>query len=132
MLPPITLAGGRSTCMTAFAIVVLPQPDSPARPRISPAAIDRLTPSTGDDVAVGDPEIAHLDQRLARGVRNLRQITLGHCHFDLLIVRSRGLLTSSIPASRKTSPTTVMTRARPGKRNGHHSPCSTVELVCAQ
>ena len=30
-------AGGRRICMTAFATVLLPQPDSPARPRISPA-----------------------------------------------------------------------------------------------
>ncbi len=90
----------------------------------------------GNDVTVGDPEVADLDERLALGIRDRRQVTLGHCHFDFFFIdfraRRRGLLTSSIPASRKTSPTTVITRARPGKRNGHHSPCRTVELVCAQ
>ena len=98
-------------------------------------AVDR------DDVAIGDVEIADLDERLALGVRDRRQVALGHCHFDFfhfdfffafVSARRRGLLTSSIPASRKTSPTTVITRARPGKRNGHHSPCRTVEFVWAQ
>ena len=46
--------------------------------------------------------------------------------------RRRGLLTSSMPASTSTSPSTVKASAAPGKKNGHHSPCSTVEFVCAQ
>ena len=45
-LPPTTRAGGRRIWRTAFATVVLPQPDSPARPTISPARISRSTPST--------------------------------------------------------------------------------------
>ena len=122
--------------MTLFAIVVLPQPDSPARPRISPARDRQVDAVDGDDVAVGDAEVADLDERLALGIRDRRQVALGHGHFDFFFIvfsaRRRGLLTSSIPASRKTSPTTVITRARPGKRNGHHSPCRTVEFVCAQ
>ena len=95
-------------------------------------AVDR------DHLAVGDPEVAHLDERLARiGLRHGGECRLGHGHFDFFflaffIVRSRGLLSSSMPASRKTRPTTVVTSARPGNRNGHHSPWSTVELVCAQ
>src|SRR5258706_13867846 len=46
MLPPATYAGGRRICMTAFATVVLPQPDSPASPTTSPARIVRSMPST--------------------------------------------------------------------------------------
>ena len=46
MLPPVIRAGGRRICMTEFAIVLLPQPDSPARPTVSPSRIARSTPST--------------------------------------------------------------------------------------
>src|SRR5205085_8010983 len=35
-------------------------------------------------------------------------------------VRKRGLLTSSIPASNSTSPSTVNASAAPGKKKGHH------------
>ena len=44
--PPAMCAGGRRICMTAFATVLLPQPDSPARPRISLVPIVRSIPST--------------------------------------------------------------------------------------
>jgi hypothetical protein len=46
MLPPTMRAGGRRICMIAFATVLLPQPDSPASPRISPVPIVRSMPST--------------------------------------------------------------------------------------
>ena len=46
--------------------------------------------------------------------------------------RSRGFETSSRPARMKTSATTVIASAKPGKKNGHHSPWSKVELTCAQ
>ena len=36
--PLVTCAGERSTCITALPSVLLPQPDSPARPMISPGA----------------------------------------------------------------------------------------------
>ena len=36
------------------------------------------------------------------------------------------------PASTSVSASTVNASAAPGKKNGHHSPCSTVEFVCAQ
>src|SRR5437667_389691 len=45
MLPPTIRAGGRRSCSTAFATVVLPQPDSPASPTVSPSWIVRSTPS---------------------------------------------------------------------------------------
>ena len=44
--PLVTCAGARSSCMIAFAIVLLPQPDSPASPTISPSPMLRLTWST--------------------------------------------------------------------------------------
>src|SRR3954454_9788645 len=47
-------------------------------------------------------------------------------------LRRRGLLTSSRPARISTSATTVSASATPGNRKHHHSPCSTVELTCAQ
>jgi hypothetical protein len=46
MLPPEIRPGGRRIRITAFAMVVLPQPDSPASPRISPSWTVRSTPST--------------------------------------------------------------------------------------
>src|SRR5262249_60954313 len=83
----------------------------------------------GHDVAVGHGQAAQLDQRLAPELH--RRLRLSHRggHRDCL---RRGLLISSMPASRNTSPTTVITRASPGKRNGHHSPWRTVEFVWAQ
>ena len=67
--------GGRRICMIAFATVVLPQPDSPASPRISPARIARSMPSTARvaelPVAVLDLEPAELEQRLGARRRGL-------------------------------------------------------------
>ena len=44
-LPPTIRPGGFTICRMAFATVVLPQPDSPARPRTSPSLISRSMPS---------------------------------------------------------------------------------------
>ena len=44
--PLVTCAGSRRICMIAFPVVVLPQPDSPARPTISPAWMARSMWST--------------------------------------------------------------------------------------
>ena len=63
MLPPATCAGGRRICITAFATVVLPQPDSPARPTISPGADLEIDAVDGADAAVVDGEPAQLEQR---------------------------------------------------------------------
>ncbi len=50
-----------------MAVTVLPQPDSPTSPRVSPRARSKLTPATARTVpALGgkiDREIAHLQQR---------------------------------------------------------------------
>ena len=46
MRPPETSAGGLRICSTALASVLLPQPDSPASPRVSPGAIESETSST--------------------------------------------------------------------------------------
>src|SRR5213076_1071379 len=81
--------------------------------------------------AVVDREAAQLEQGRRAGAgfdRSLHQSR----HVDSRSVLSLGLLTSSMPASRKTSPSTVKASAAPGKKNGHHSPCRTVEFTCAQ
>src|SRR5262249_8593199 len=39
-------AVGSSAARMSFEVVVLPQPDSPTRPRVSPALLVKLTPST--------------------------------------------------------------------------------------
>ena len=44
--PPVTWAGGASSCAIANSSVDLPQPDSPTMPRNSPLARSKLTPST--------------------------------------------------------------------------------------
>ncbi len=46
MLPPVTRAVAGRICIIAFATVLFPHPDSPARPTISPAPIERSTPLT--------------------------------------------------------------------------------------
>ena len=50
MDPPVITAGGRSSRMIALATVLLPQPDSPASPKISPRPIWKLTRSTARTV----------------------------------------------------------------------------------
>ena len=70
--PPAIRAGGRRICMTAFASVLLPQPDSPASPRISPRAISRSTPSTARTTTVAD---AVLD---GRGREARRAVVAAH------------------------------------------------------
>ena len=55
MLPPAMYAGGRRICMTAFATVLLPQPDSPARPTTSPAWIVEVDAVDGAHVRSPTP-----------------------------------------------------------------------------
>src|SRR4029079_12586283 len=86
----------------------------------------------GADVAVGDGQAAQLEQRLTVARRHELRFFHDGGHRLPPVFRRRGLLTSSMPASRKTSPTTVSTSAMPGKKKGHHSPCRTLELTCAQ
>ena len=54
---------------SASAVVVLPQPDSPASPSASPRRSGKLTPSTIGTMrrilAVGDAQVAHVEQRVA-------------------------------------------------------------------
>lgn len=45
MLPAVISAGGFSSRITALAMVDLPQPDSPARPKTSPAPMEKETSS---------------------------------------------------------------------------------------
>src|SRR5262249_58154652 len=103
------------------------------------------SPGEAEDPALVDVEVAAvarwgapvLDRQPAQ-LQQRRRVRRGldGClhqgrHVDALSVRSRGLLISSIPASRKTRPSTVKASAAPGKKNGHHSPWRTVELTCA-
>ena len=46
MFPDTTLPGSAMRRSTESAVTLLPQPDSPTRPRISPRSIFRSTPST--------------------------------------------------------------------------------------
>ena len=50
IVPSAMPAGGRRICMSAFATVLLPHPDSPASPSTSPAPIVRSMPSTARTV----------------------------------------------------------------------------------
>src|SRR6185437_6556160 len=46
MLPPTMRAGSSSSRMIDFAQTLLPEPDSPTMPNVSPARWSKLTPST--------------------------------------------------------------------------------------
>ena len=59
-------ASGSRSPMTHSSVVVLPAPFGPSRPKISPSAISKLTPSTADAVVVF-AEI--LDDDLWHGLR---------------------------------------------------------------
>ena len=50
-LPPTTRPPGGSNRMTDIAVIDLPEPDSPTRPTVSPAPIERETPSTASIVS---------------------------------------------------------------------------------
>ena len=99
-------------------------------------ALDDLEVDTVDcaHVPVLHLQATHLEQRLrgdgAHAVALPKRSLTSRPR--LCSVRSCGLLTSSMPASTSTRPSTVSPSARLGNRNGHHSPCSTVELTCAQ
>jgi len=86
----------------------------------------------GAHVVVRDRKPAQLDERLAGGASHALRFVDRCRHDGRLAFRRRGFEISSMPASRNTSPTTVSTNASPGKKNGHHSPWSTVEFTCAQ
>ena len=46
LLPPGASIVGGSRRTIAWQVVVFPQPDSPTRPKVSPASSEKLTPST--------------------------------------------------------------------------------------
>ena len=119
MLPPATCAGGRRICMIAFATVVLPQPDSPASPTTSPAWIVRSMPSTARTRArrrrtrPASPRSSMSALALVEPSRSRRHRLERPRHaggrprasraLSDRSTRSRGLLTSSMPASRSVS-----------------------------
>src|SRR5205807_1851261 len=125
------------------------EPDDLALPNLEVDAVDR--PNAPRAAAVLDRELPQLEERLAVRLPHRRLLReRGHAEASARAtrrpptsaassrrrsrrsVRKRGLETSSIPARRSTSPRTVNASAAPGKKNGHHSPWSTVEFVCAQ
>ena len=54
MIVPLGSSAGGSSFMIASAVVVLPQPDSPASPSASPGSIERSTPGHDRLAAVVD------------------------------------------------------------------------------
>ena len=66
MIAPDCSSVAGSSFITESAVVVFPQPDSPASPSASPA-IERQVDAVDDRpvVAVGDPQVLDLEQRLA-------------------------------------------------------------------
>jgi hypothetical protein len=53
MCPPATKPGGSTRRMIERDVTLLPDPDSPTIPRLDPAAIPKLTPSTAFTVPAG-------------------------------------------------------------------------------
>ena len=137
--------------MIAFATVLLPHPDSPASPTISPGWIVSEIPFTAatasSPVAVLDDEPVELDER-GRRPRARRRDLRGHDELTprsaagtrgvktprprRLFYRRRGSPSSSMPKLMKTIERIVSEIASPGKRKCHHSPWSRVELFVAQ
>ena len=133
--------------MTAFAIVVLPQPDSPASPRIAGAdvevdAVDRAeyklpcsttSPRSSSSVSVRVGAVAGWDSIIGVFIVPERAFARGgrapSASCAAAPRSAAGVADSSMPASSSTSPRTVNASAAPGKKNGHHWPCSTVEFV---
>ena len=72
--------------------VDLPQPDSPTRPSVSPAATSKLTPSTARHVA-----------RPARTVQRPAAEVLGRAHFEHDVTRSRSAAAAWSRARRASS-----------------------------
>ena len=140
--------------MIAFAIVLLPQPDSPASPTISPAPIVEVDAVDGADARarrVLDDEARELDERSrrcgasvdagrrqrrvdhARRLRRRRAAQQRRATARASRRAAAGCEISSMPGEDEdVSPSTVITSASPGKKNGHHSPWSTAEFACAQ
>src|SRR5436305_10300682 len=120
----------------ALAAAGLPgQAEDLAAPDLEVDAVDRA------DGAVLDGEVAHLEERRRRhgGLHDARHAVAlppkrnrRRLRRTPRSARRRGLLTSSMPLSTSTSPTTVMPSATLGTTNGHHSPWSTVEFTWAQ
>ena len=88
--------------MTASAVMLLPQPDSPTSPKVSPRPISKETFSTAlNDVAIalqGDAQVVDFEQRC------------GHAR----LVCDCGSRMSRRPSPRRLRPSTVKKIARPG------------------
>ena len=108
MAPPPIDSGWRSRPIRASAVMLLPQPDSPTRPNVSPRSMRNETPSTAatwlDRVVEIDAQILDFDQRSSRHMRRLRDC---------------GSRMSRKPSPSRLRPSTVRKIARPGKIESH-------------
>src|SRR5215475_9673261 len=94
------------------ATVDLPQPDSPTRPKVSPRAIEKLTPSTARSSARGLPSSTRLSHggETSKVLATLTSSTSGAAG---LIARSRAL-----PGGANTRPASRRRFPAPGDRGG--------------
>ena len=99
----------RSSCSTASAVVVLPQPDSPARPSASPRRSSNETPVTistsRSPDAVADAQVVHAQH----GIVAHRSRTFGSA-----------ISSMTWPTAKNASTKSVI--ARPGGTTYHHAP----------
>jgi hypothetical protein len=153
MLPPAIRPGGRRICITVFAIVVFPQPDSPASPEHLALAnrkvdaVDCSAPLVA--AAVLDDELSHLEQvrvpragheRLLHEARHAPSSRTAsrppksiRSHRARLLLGAQARVRELVdPGEQQHEPEHGERERGAGKKNGHHSPWSTVEFVCAQ
>ena len=121
--PPRTWPGSSSSRITASPVMLLPEPNSPTMPSVSPAPTVRLTPSTArtTPLLVGKSTQRSADRQNGRlvacGGRGIhqRRIALGSSQ-------------SRMPSPRKLKPSTTVTMASPGIAATHH--CETSSIPC--
>ena len=133
---PATCAGGRRIWRIAFATVLLPQPDSPARPTISPGWIERrrrrrrargARPSRNRPTSSRSSTSA---LRCATARRHVRARLLARSRAAARACARRRsaraaqtrVQTSSMPSMMKTRATTVSAIATPGRRSATTRP----------
>src|SRR5690348_7296171 len=117
--------------MSDDAVTLLPDPDSPTIPSVSPAATEKLTPSTARRMPASVKNWVCRSRTsrtgLADAVETGEELTDGNgwsmgTHHRL---RDLGSSQSRIPSPRKLKPTTMDRMARPGKVATHHCSISS-------
>ena len=74
IFPDCSSVGG-SSFISDSAVVVLPQPDSPASPSASPGSSVEVDPVDDRVAAVGHPQVADLEQRASSAASRSRGLT---------------------------------------------------------